>query len=118
MKLVSIIINCHNGSKYLSESIKSALNQKYQNIEIIFYDNCSKDNSKYIFNSFKDGRLKYFKSKKKEKLGLARLNAFKKAKGAFFLFLDCDDYILPSKITVQIKLFKNKLVGADRKSVV
>ena len=112
MKLVSIIINCYNGSKYLSESIKSALNQKYQNIEIIFYNNCSKDNSKYIYNSFKDGRLKYFKSKKKENLGLARLNAFKKIKGSYFLFLDCDDYILPNKLIEQMKLFSNKSVGA------
>ena len=113
-KLVSVIMNCYNGEKYLKESLESVKNQNYKNWELIFYDNSSTDSSKNIFFNYqeKDKRFKYFKSKKKEKLGLARLNAFKKAKGAFFLFLDCDDYILPSKITVQIKLFKNKLVGA------
>ena len=43
--LVSVIINCHNGKKYLNEAIKSVLNQTYKNWEIIFFDNNSSDNS-------------------------------------------------------------------------
>ncbi|MDC6482432.1 glycosyltransferase, partial [Pelagibacteraceae bacterium] len=35
--LVSIIINCLNGEKYLSKAIISVLNQKYKNWEIIFF---------------------------------------------------------------------------------
>ena len=38
---VSVIINCHNGEKYLKKCISSVVNQKYQNFEIIFYDNFS-----------------------------------------------------------------------------
>ena len=51
---VSIIINCHNGEKFLKECITSILSQKYKNWEIIFWDNCSVDNSKYIFNKYRD----------------------------------------------------------------
>ena len=111
-KLVSIIMNCFNGEDYLFDALKSVHSQSYYNFELIFYDNCSTDNSKKIFESFKDYRFKYFKSKKKEMLGLARLNALKKTKGIFFLFFDCDDYMLPNKLAVQIKLFKNKHIGA------
>lgn len=112
--LVSIIMNCFNGEKYLIDSLKSVRDQNYKNWELIFYDNSSTDSSKDILLNYqkKDKRFKYFKSKKKEKLGLARLNAFNKTKGIFFLFLDCDDYLLSSKLTLQIKLFKNTLVGA------
>ena len=46
--LVSIIINCHNGEKFLREAVESILNQSYDNWEIIFWDNCSTDNSKNI----------------------------------------------------------------------
>ena len=56
--LVSIIVNCYNGEKFLSDAIKSALSQTYKNWELIFWDNQSKDSSKEIFNSFKDERLK------------------------------------------------------------
>lgn len=57
--LVSVIMNCYNGSKYLKESIDSVLNQTYSNYEIIFWDNQSTDNSAEIFNSYTDSRLKY-----------------------------------------------------------
>ena len=35
--LVSVIVNCHNGEKYLSKSIKSILSQTYKNFEIVFF---------------------------------------------------------------------------------
>ena len=47
-KLISVIVNCHNGEKYLKKCIVSILNQKYENLEIIFYDNFSNDRSKEI----------------------------------------------------------------------
>lgn len=111
-KLVSIIINCHNGEKYLFQALESVKSQTYPNFELIFFDNCSTDNSKKIFESLRDKRFFYFKSKKKLPLGVARLKALKKSKGDFFLFFDCDDYLLPNKLEEQIKLFKNKFVGA------
>ena len=46
--LVSIIVNCYNGEKYLRKSISSVLNQTYENWEIIFFDNNSNDKSKKI----------------------------------------------------------------------
>lgn len=113
-RLVSIIMNCYNGEEFLNQSIESVINQTYKNFELIFYDNCSTDKSKEIFLKYRlsDKRLKYYKSSKKENLGLARYNAFKKVKGSFFLFLDADDLIVPDKINSQIKLFKDKKIGA------
>ena len=37
--LISIIINCHNGEKYLHEALKSILKQTYKKWEVIFWDN-------------------------------------------------------------------------------
>ena len=108
---VSVIINCYNSEKFLKETLKSLISQTYKNWELIFYDNCSKDNSYKIFKSFKDKRFKYFKSKKFEKLGSARKNAFLKAKGEFIIFLDSDDLWLKNKLKTQLKYFNNKKVG-------
>ena len=69
---VSIIMNCYNGENYLDESLNSVINQTYKNWELIFYDNCSTDKSVTILEKYKDKRIKYFKSKKKINLGLAK----------------------------------------------
>ena len=53
MSLVSIIINCHNGAKFLEDCLNSVYNQTYQNYEVIFYNNCSNDESEKIFNRYK-----------------------------------------------------------------
>ena len=91
-KLISIIINCYNGEKYLSETLSSILHQKYKNFEVIFVDNCSNDSSSKIFKKINDSRFKYFKTKKKIKLYEARNYALKKCKGHFITFIDTDDW--------------------------
>jgi len=103
--LVSVIMNCYNGEAYLNDAIKSVLNQTYKNFEIIFWDNQSKDNSKNIFRSFNDKRLKYFYSSKHTTLYEARNLAIKKSKGEYIAFLDTDDIWLKDKLHLQIKKF-------------
>ena len=44
-KKVSIIIPCYNNEKYVEEAIESALNQTYQNIEIVCINDGSTDSS-------------------------------------------------------------------------
>ena len=34
--LVSVIMNCHNGEKYLKKSIESTIQQTYKNWELVF----------------------------------------------------------------------------------
>ena len=34
--LISVIVNCYNGEKFINRCIKSILDQSYQNFEIIF----------------------------------------------------------------------------------
>ena len=97
-------MNCYNSEIYLKESLKSILNQDYKNWELIFLDNHSTDNSKKIFNSFKDKRFKYFRLNKKHPLGIARHKASCKAKGKYLCFLDTDDIWLPKKISTQVKI--------------
>ena len=91
-KLISIIINCYNGEKYLLKTLKSIINQKYNNYEVIFVDNCSTDSSAKIYKKIKDKRFKYFKTKKKIKLYNGRNFALNKCKGHFIVFLDTDDW--------------------------
>ena len=100
--LVSIIINCYNGERFLREAINSIYEQNYKNFEIIFWDNASEDDSSKIAK-FYDSRLQYFHASVNVPLGEARNLALQKANGKFVAFLDCDDRYLPDKLTKQVK---------------
>ena len=109
--LISIIMNCFNGERYLKESIESIISQTYENWEIIFWDNQSTDKSKEIFKGYNDKRFKFFSSTKHTVLYEARNKAIQKCNGEFITFLDTDDYWLPNKLDRQIKLFKDEKIG-------
>ena len=83
--LVSIIMNCYNGEKFLKESIQSVISQKYKNWELIFWDNKSTDRSAEILKSFKDKRISIINQKKKLYIR-ARNLALAKTKGKFIAF--------------------------------
>ena len=106
--LVSIIVNCFNGEKYLKQTLQSILDQTYSNWELIFWDNKSNDNSKKIFLEFKDSRFKYYLSEKHTSLYKARNNAIGKSKGEILAFLDTDDWWRKEKLEKQVILFKKK----------
>ena len=103
--LVSVIINCFNGAKYLNKAIKSVLDQDYKNWEIIFFDNNSNDNSHFLLSKYKDKRIKYFKSKTTFTLYKARNLSIKKSKGDLISFLDTDDWWVKNKLSKQVNFF-------------
>ncbi len=105
MKLVSIIMTCHNGERYLKDAVLSILTQTYKNWELIFIDNNSTDDSKNIILSFDDKRINYFKSEKTLNLGSVRNFAISKCNGYFISFLDVDDLWLDNKLDLQVKKF-------------
>jgi len=110
--LVSVIMNCYNGEKYLKEALDSVISQTYENWEIIFWDNKSTDKSAEIFKNYNDDRLHYFLNDSHTQiLYKARNYALDKAKGDFIAFLDVDDWWLPYKLEKQLPLFRNEEIG-------
>ncbi len=110
MELVSVVINCYNGERYLREAMDSVFAQTYSNWEIIFWDNASTDHSGKIALSY-GNKVKYFRSERKLTLGEARNQAFLKAQGNFIAILDADDIWLPEKLKRQIRLFDDPQVA-------
>lgn len=52
--LVSVIVPNYNHARYLEKRLDSIFNQTYSNIEVIFLDDCSTDNSLEVINQYKD----------------------------------------------------------------
>lgn len=101
--LVSIIIPVFNAEKYIEETIKSCLEQHYENVEIILIDDGSTDNSKKIINRFLSvNNISYYTQVKKG-VSTARNLGLDKAKGEFIQFLDADDLLEKDKIDKQVR---------------
>ena len=109
--LVSVIVNCFNGEKYLEDCLSSIINQTYDNWEVIFWDNHSTDNSKKIFEKFNDKRFNYYLSPRHTFLYEARDLALKKSNGDFIAFCDVDDFWSKEKLECLIPLFRDKNIG-------
>ena len=110
MDLVSVIITYYQKRKFISETINSALNQSYKNLEIlIIYDdeNCSDlDFIKEIRG--RDSRISIIKNDKKMGAGISRNIGISKSKGKYVAFLDADDMWRSNKISKQINfMIKN-----------
>ena len=105
--LVSIIMSCYNGENFISRSVTSILNQTYKNWELIFWDNNSSDSSRESILSFKDNRIKYFKSNKTTLLSVSRENAINQSNGDLVAFLDVDDEWLEKKLENTVRHFDN-----------
>ena len=89
--LVSIVITNYNYSKYLYQSIESAINQTYKNTEILLIDDASTDNSEDVWKKF-SGSIRVIKHTKNKGIVFSRNEALDIIKGKYFIFLDSDDY--------------------------
>jgi len=109
--LVSILMNCYNGERYLREALDSIVGQSYPHWELVFWDNQSTDNSKAIFEKYQDSRFKYYYAPEHTDLGGGRARAFHHLSGDYIAVLDTDDVWLPHKLENQLNLFADPEVG-------
>ena len=70
--LISVIINCFNGEKYLREALDSIFAQTFEDWEIVFIDNCSTDSSVAIASDY-GSRIKIFKTKENIALKVGKM---------------------------------------------
>lgn len=102
--LVSIIMPSYNCGKYVEETIRSIQAQTYGNWEIIFVDDCSKDDTIAKVSALRDQdfRIKLFQNNINSGAAISRNNALREAKGKWIAFLDSDDLWEPMKLEKQI----------------
>ncbi len=89
--LISVIIPTYNRPEYLQVAIASAVQQTYQNIEIIISDNCSTTNTQAIVESFDDSRIRFWRQPTNVGMFANQMHAFKMARGKYVASLHDDD---------------------------
>ena len=89
---VSIIITNYNYGRYLQRCIRSCLNQKNANHEVIVVDDCSSDGTKEVIKPFLED-VKFVSTKKNSGVAVAANLGVKEARGQFFVRVDADDFV-------------------------
>lgn len=89
--LVSVCIPVYNGEKFIKEAVETALNQKYDNLEVIVVDNCSTDSTVEIVKSVNNPKLRLVVND--SNLGMVGNwnKCIKEAKGDYINLLCADD---------------------------
>ena len=105
----SIIVCCYNSGKYLNETIKSVINQKYKFWEIILINDGSIDSTEKIALDYKNRNFPIIYHKNKNNLGFSKSRniAMKLANYDWIVINDHDDIMLKDKLEKQSKLIQN-----------
>jgi glycosyltransferase involved in cell wall biosynthesis len=98
--LISVIIPVYNVEKFLPTCLNSVIQQTYSNWEAICVDDKSLDRSMSILSSYAtvDSRIKTIHLNKNSGTIIARMKAVNLAKGKYIVFLDSDDYLIPTAL--------------------
>ena len=107
--LVSIIMPSYNCGKFVEETIRSVQAQTYQNWEIIFFDDCSEDDTFKRVSELqeKDSRIRTYQNIHNLGAAMTRNNALREAKGRWIAFLDSDDLWEPTKLERQVRFMED-----------
>jgi len=112
-KLVSILIPVYNRENLIEYTVKSALSQTYENIEIIIVDNKSTDNTWEVLQklALQDGRMKIFQNE--TNIGPVRnwKRCIDEASGEYGKILWSDDLIAPEFLEKAVPYLENEDVG-------
>ncbi|RZK45130.1 MAG: glycosyltransferase family 2 protein [Hymenobacter sp.] len=93
----SIIIPVYNGQQVIKRCIESILGQSHQKFELVIIDDGSTDQTQQVCEEYQraDERIKYHKQPNKG-VSSARNRGIQAAQNEYILFVDADDYVLPS----------------------
>lgn len=107
---VSIVVPCYNGAWCMHRLINSIIAQTYENIELIFVNDGSTDNSEAVFYSFRPalearGIVVKYVLQENRGLGGAIDTGLSCVEGAFFCWPDIDDYLEPESVSLRVAAF-------------
>jgi glycosyltransferase involved in cell wall biosynthesis len=95
--LVTVVVASYNGEKFLRETLESLFAQDFDSFEAVFVDDGSEDGTAEIASSFP---VRYVRQEN-QGLPAARNAGLALARGDLIAFLDDDDLLPPTKLSVQ-----------------
>jgi glycosyltransferase involved in cell wall biosynthesis len=103
--LVSVVIATYNMARFLPLALRSALDQSYENIEVLVVDDGSQDDTRAIMEPFRDDHRVRYVFQQNRGQASAKNRGIREARGEYVAFLDADDMWVPDKLERQMPLF-------------
>src|SRR6266511_1244556 len=107
--LVTVFVGCYNQSRFVEECLDSVKRQTYPNLQVIIFDDCSKDNSVAVIDSWlKRHRLDWQFIPHSRNIGIcASLNeVLRLARGKYISMVAADDVWQPDKTSRQVEMME------------
>ena len=109
---VSIVVCCYNQREFVEQATESALQQTYDNIEVIAIDNGSTDGSQSVLKKYQSHpKVRLLFNATNETTTKCCQDGVRHGTGEYISYLYADDYYLPEKIERQMQCFAS--LGAD-----
>lgn len=102
-EVVSILIVTYNAGKFIDKTIRSCLEQSYQNIELLILDNRSCDSTIDVIKSFNDPRIRLYRNDQSSGPYHGLNYLMERAAGEYIAVQDHDDIWFPEKTEKQVK---------------
>lgn len=102
--LVSVLLSVYNGEEFIEDTLKSVMNQNYENLQIIVVDDCSSDNSRTVIDRLaqSDKRIETLYLTENSNVCKATNLAYKLARGKYIALIGHDDIWKTDKIEKQV----------------
>ncbi|WP_276279675.1 glycosyltransferase [Halorussus caseinilyticus] len=108
--LVSVFLPTYNHENYVEESIESALQQEYENLEIVIGDDCSTDSTWDIVSRYAAEYPETITAfRNEENLGITGNcnEVLRRCSGKYVVFHSGDDILRPGKIRSQVEVLES-----------
>ena len=108
LPLVSVGIPAYNAANTVERSVRSILDQTYQNIEIVVFDNGSTDTTEQVCRRLAraDTRIRYIRSPSNQGTSFSFNQAFLNTTGEYFMWSAADDLRDPNDIASGVRLLE------------
>lgn len=105
---ISVIMPVHNRADVLPRAIRSVLDQRLRDFELIIVDDGSTDASAEVARSFADDRIRVIEQGENRGGNVARNAGIRAARAPLIAFLDSDDTYLPEKLEWVVTEFERR----------
>ncbi|HXR07955.1 MAG TPA: glycosyltransferase [Candidatus Acidoferrum sp.] len=110
LPLVTVLIGCYNQARFVVENLESVRQQTYPRIQLIIWDDCSRDNSVEVIHSWirrHNFACTFLQHDINRGVCKSVNEAMALARGQYICFVAADDIFMPDRIARQVQILEN-----------